>query len=594
MEIYRPKILIIPIVIIFGLIVFILGLEIANANKIILGVKAAGLNLGGLKPEIAQDILEKQSSQWQKNDLTLIYQNQIRQIKPGELGLDLETEKTLERAFSLGRGKNFLNGVNQQIKTLFKQNNFPFVFQINQTRLDEFINNQFLQVEIPVKNAGLVYNRSKKDFEIAPAQTGFKINRQKLQNDLEERIGFLSSKPIELVLIKEEPAITEEEAQKTYQMTSKILKAAPFFLKNQGRTWVISKETLIDWLSFEPKENVLEVIPAQEIIEDYLTALAPTINQPAVNARLAIENNVILSPPETGEESNGKNLEPLDSLSPSAPQNNSVVVLTPAQNKIELKIKESAALIAEKILEAPLNEPENQEKEIHLLIESSPALVREQTLSQLGLTALSGEGTSNFSGSPQNRIHNIKIGAAKFNGLLLKPNEEISFNALLGEIGPQQGYLPELVIKKNKTIPEYGGGLCQVSTTLFRAAVNSGLKITERYAHAFPVKYYNPQGFDATIYPPHPDLRFINDTDNYIFIQSKVEGHDITFEIFGADHGRQVKIIGPYILEKNEDGSMKAVLTQEVYQNGELLRKKTFYSNYKSPDLYPVERNPLE
>ena len=434
MKIHRRKILIIPIVIIFSFAVFILGLEIANANKIILGTKVANLNLGGLKPEIAREVLEKQSIQWRKNNFTLIYQNQVQLVKPEDLGLDLEVGKTLERAFSLGRGKNFLNGVSQQINSLFNQNNLPFVFQINQTRLNEFVNNQFLQIETPVKNAGLVYNRFKKDFEITPAQTGFKINRQKLQNDLEERIGFLSLEPVELVLIKEEPKIIEEEAQKTHRLVSKILNTAPYFLKNQGKTWVINKETLADWLSFKPKGNALEVIPAQEIIEDYLTALAPTINQPAVNARLAVKN----IEPNENEESDNNSLK-------------NIIVLTPAQNKIELKIKESAALIAERILEAPLKETENREKEIHLLIESFPAPVREQTLSQLGLAVLLGEGNSNFSGSPQNRVHNIKIGAAKFNGLLLKPNEEISFNALLGEIGPQQGYLPELVIKENKT-----------------------------------------------------------------------------------------------------------------------------------------------
>ena len=129
---------------------------------------------------------------------------------------------------------------------------------------------------------------------------------------------------------------------------------------------------------------------------------------------------------------------------------------------------------------------------------------------------------------------------------------------------------------------------------MFRAAVNAGLKITERFPHSFPVRYYNPQGFDATIYPPHPNLRFINDTPNNILIQSKIEGNHLSFEFFGTDDGRKTEILGPYVFDKKEDGSMKASLTQKVYKNGELLREKTFYSNYKSPALYPVERNPLE
>ena len=161
-------------------------------------------------------------------------------------------------------------------------------------------------------------------------------------------------------------------------------------------------------------------------------------------------------------------------------------------------------------------------------------------------------------------------------------------------MGPAQGYLPELTIKKNKTVPEYGGGLCQVSTTVFRAAINAGLKITDRKAHPFAVKYYNPQGFDATIYPPNPDLKFINDTPNYLLMQSYVKDNKLIFEFYGTNDNRQIKIIGPTVYEKNPDDSMKAILYQEIWRNNQLERKSTFRSNYKSPSLYPVEKNPLE
>jgi vancomycin resistance protein YoaR len=78
--------------------------------------------------------------------------------------------------------------------------------------------------------------------------------------------------------------------------------------------------------------------------------------------------------------------------------------------------------------------------------------------------------------------------------------------------------LPELVIKKEGTVPEFGGGLCQVSSTAFRAAMNGGLPITQRRNHAYAVQYYAPQGTDATIYPGVVDLKFINDTPGDILI----------------------------------------------------------------------------
>ncbi|MFH1366818.1 MAG: VanW family protein [Patescibacteria group bacterium] len=193
---------------------------------------------------------------------------------------------------------------------------------------------------------------------------------------------------------------------------------------------------------------------------------------------------------------------------------------------------------------------------------------------------------SNFSGSPKNRKHNIGVGVEKFSGVILAPGEEFSFIAILGDSGPEAGYLPELVIKNNQTIPEYGGGLCQVSTTLFRAAIYSGLEITARTPHAFPVVYYNPQGFDATVYDPKPDLKFLNDTPGYLLIEGIIEGNQITFNFYGTKTNQEVKIIGPDTLEKKEDGSMKTVLTQEVYKNGELFYRRSFYSNYDSPAKY--------
>ncbi|MCK4919362.1 MAG: VanW family protein, partial [Candidatus Pacebacteria bacterium] len=203
-------------------------------------------------------------------------------------------------------------------------------------------------------------------------------------------------------------------------------------------------------------------------------------------------------------------------------------------------------------------------------------------------------GESNFAGSPSNRRHNITVGAAKFQGVLIGPDDTFSFNTALGNVGPKEGYLPELVIKKGETIPEYGGGLCQVSTTTFRGAVLAGLEITERKNHAYPVQYYAPQGTDATIYPPHPDLQFKNNTPAYILIQTKIIGNKLYFDFYGSDDGREIKTKGPVIYDKKPDGSMKSVWTQQVYdENKELLFEKKFYSIYKSPNLYP-HKNPLE
>ncbi len=214
--------------------------------------------------------------------------------------------------------------------------------------------------------------------------------------------------------------------------------------------------------------------------------------------------------------------------------------------------------------------------------------VSTNSINNLGVNTLIGEGISDFRGSPKNRVYNIKRSLKQFNGLLIKPGEEFSFIKNLGEVDGEHDYLPELVIKNDKTEPEFGGGICQVSTTAFRAAINSGLEITARQNHVYPVSYYNPQGMDSTVYIPKPDLRFVNNTPGYILIETKIEGTKLIFDFYGTSDGRSVKVIGPRITERGSDGSMKATFTQEVYnKDGDLTRSDVFNSVYASPSKYP-------
>jgi len=183
----------------------------------------------------------------------------------------------------------------------------------------------------------------------------------------------------------------------------------------------------------------------------------------------------------------------------------------------------------------------DQDKAIQLDVQTVEAKGVED-MDKMGIKELLSTGQSSFAGSPPNRIHNINTGAQVFNGILIKPGENFSFITYLGEVSAKTGYLPELVIKEDKTIPEYGGGLCQVSTTFFRAAINAGFPILERTAHAYRVYYYEPAGFDATIYDPKPDLVFTNDTKNYILIQTRISGNDLFVDFYGTSDGRKVEV----------------------------------------------------
>ena len=206
---------------------------------------------------------------------------------------------------------------------------------------------------------------------------------------------------------------------------------------------------------------------------------------------------------------------------------------------------------------------------------------------EIGLKEKIASGQSNFIGSPKNRIHNIHVATSKFEGVIIAPGEKFSFIKNLGEVDEESGYKEELVIKNHKTIPEFGGGICQVSTTLFRSAVKAGLEISERHNHAYPVQYYSPQGTDATVYIPKPDLQFINNTPSYILIQPHFKGTILIFDIFGTKDGRQVEMEGPHLIEQTPDGGKKYVWWQIIKdRDGNQISKKGFWSFYHNAASY--------
>lgn len=263
-------------------------------------------------------------------------------------------------------------------------------------------------------------------------------------------------------------------------------------------------------------------------------------------------------------------------------ETNRVSVFSPSRDGSEINIAASLEMIKNALQSG------RTDSAISLTTTSIPPDVAETNANTLGIKNFLGEGRTNFSGSPKNRIHNITRALEQYQGVLLTPGEEFSFVKLLGEVDGEHGYLPELVIKHGKTEPEFGGGICQVSTTLFRAALNTGMKITMRRNHAYPVSYYKPYGMDATIYIPSPDLRFVNNTPAHILIQGAIEGKELVFRFYGTSDGRSVAIDGPHILESHPDGSMKTIFNQKVTdKDGNTLINDDFRSSYESPSKYP-------
>ena len=171
-----------------------------------------------------------------------------------------------------------------------------------------------------------------------------------------------------------------------------------------------------------------------------------------------------------------------------------------------------------------------------------------------GIKEVVAIGHTSYYGSPQNRMFNINAGVSKFNGVMIAKDEVFSFNNHLGPVDGAHGFLKELVIKPEGTVPEFGGGLCQVSTTAYRGALYAGLPIVERSPHSYAVSYYSQiggHGIDATIYPGAHDLRFKNDTPAPLLLQAYTEGSEAYFIYYGTSDHREVKLEGPVISNRN-------------------------------------------
>ncbi len=255
------------------------------------------------------------------------------------------------------------------------------------------------------------------------------------------------------------------------------------------------------------------------------------------------------------------------------------------------------------------NSNKSNEIEIDIPIIVKEPKISTEKINNYGIKELIASGTSTFAGSIENRAYNINLAATRINGALVEPGETFSFNKTVGDISSLTGYKQAYVISGGKTILGDGGGVCQVSTTLFRAALNAGLPITERNQHAYRVGYYEQDrgpGIDAAIYTPSVDFKFKNDTGKHILIQAipDMTNYRLTFELYGTNDNREVIISDPVILSTSPapeaeyiddpelpKGEIKQIdfaasgasvyFTRIVKKDGEIIQDNKFSSNFR-------------
>ncbi|EKE20385.1 MAG: VanW family protein [uncultured bacterium] len=385
------------------------------------------------------------------------------------------------------------------------------------------------------------------------------------------------------------------QAQANTEKQPEIASSADLVLVVEQHTDSISKEILGEWLTYKSIYSLSENLKAE--FEN--TAYCPTsqifckltlTEKKRSLLHLSSEKFLDVEKIRIHLEDLARKVDRDPSEAKFKVEEGKVVTFSESKPGVALDVEKSLIKIVEVLNSADFN----SSQKIELPFEATKSNLNYGDANDLGISSLIGQGTSNFKGSPINRVKNIKVAIARFNGVLIKPGEEFSFVKTLGDVDKEHGYFPELVIKQGVTEPEFGGGICQVSSTAFRAAIYSGLEITARRNHAYPVSYYNPQGMDATVYVPNPDLRFKNNTPGHILIQVNIVGTVLTFDFYGTNDGRKTTVDGPYITEKKPDGALKATFTQHVFdKDGNEFINDVFNSAYASPYKYPHPGGPV-
>lgn len=557
LDIKKQKWLIRIAIIFFSLIVIISGSGLAFAKyyegKIYPGIKINNFNLGGLTAEQAQQVITGEIISVFNDAITIHHNNVEKQIPfvyNNTPWVNYDNKNLAQIALSIGRHAGFFKNIHAIGTALFFQIDLKMEFKIDELALENALRNEFGAFESPANEPKLevtIHNEQTKTYslEYSDGQTGTGFNYSKINGKVRNNLINFNNNPIEISLETQQPTLSIEQIKIFENQIKDYLNLDGLILQHEELEQKISWSDFAKMLEIIPNENHEPIISLnRQLLLGQLESLAQSINRPAKNAKISIQNNKVT---EFQASLNGRALD-----------------FDASYQKI----------ISEVI--------ENKNNVISMIVEETEPEIKTADANTLGIKELIGVGRSNFAGSPANRRHNIGVGSASVNGTLIAPGQEFSLVKTLGTIDAQSGYLPELVIKENKTIPEYGGGLCQVGTTTFRMALDAGVTITERRNHSYRVSYYEPAGTDATIYDPKPDFRFVNDTAHHILIQTKIQGNELIFEMWGTNDGRVVEQTKPVIYNITQPGPTKLIESTDL-KPGE---KKCTESAHAGADAY--------
>jgi vancomycin resistance protein YoaR len=499
---------------------FVIGYSVYHAGRIFPGVSVAGVDLSGLAPVEAGALLADRLTFPETGRIVFQEGQTVWSARPVELGLFLDPQNSAMAAYHLGRTGNPLRRLSEQLHAWYSRENLPPILVYDERVAQRYLEGLAAQINRPTVEAALAINGA--EIIVTPGQIGRTLIIAASLPDLEAQLRSQTDGLIPLVVRESPPVILDAGAQA--EIARKIL-SEPLVLRlpepqeGEPGPWTFEPDKLAGMLTIERVEEAAgaqyQVGIKADSLRPFLEGLAPGLARQTSDARFIFND-------ETRQ---------LEAIQPSS---------TGRTLDVEATLQSINARILQGEHDIPLE---------FSYIE--PRISDKATGEELGIRELVSQQTSYFYGSSKARLQNIATAAARFHGILVPPGATFSMAEALGDVSLDTGYAEALIIFGDRTIEGVGGGVCQVSTTLFRTVFFGGYPIVERHPHAYRVGYYeltangnydaDLAGLDATVFVPVVDFRFTNDTPNWLLMETYVEGYSLTWKFYSTSEGRTVE-----------------------------------------------------
>ena len=498
-----------------------LGYQLFYAGRIFPGVSVAGVDLSGLAPNDAALKLNQTLSYPITGKILFRDADKLWVASPAELGMVFDPSASSLAAYKHGRSGGLFGALASQVRAGGLGSDVAPVIIFDQRVAYTYLQNIAVQVDKPVLEASLRVDSTNVIAE--PGQLGRFLNLDATLIYLGAQLQSFRDGEVALVIQESAPRLLDvsSQAEAARQILSQPLTLTlPNYREGDPGPWTYDVPVLVNMLGVTIDDSSgtaqMKVGLDHVALRNTLTELKTFVDRQPDNARFVFNDG-------TGQ------IEP-------------IAVSTIGRS---MDVEASIAAINEALLRG--------EHTIALSVsEEQPAVADTATGAELGVVQLVGEQTTYFYGSSDARIQNIVAAAERYHGLLVAPGETFSMGSVLGDVSLENGFAEALIIYGGRTIKGVGGGVCQVSTTLFRTVFFAGYPVAERYSHAYRVSYYemdasgsvdtNFAGMDATVYFPLVDFKFVNDTSSWLLMETYVNvgARTITWKLYSTSDGRSV------------------------------------------------------